>query len=172
LDQLEGPSPTYNMPGALELSGRLDLAALTFALSEIVRRHESLRTCLIAREGEPVQVIQGARAVNIPVIDLRHSADPEVQAQRLAQDEALTPFDLGNETPLRVKLLQRQDHAWTLLITLHHSAADGWSIPILVRELAALYAAFLEGQPSPLPELGIQYADFAHWQRHYLTGER
>ena len=175
LDQLEGPSPTYNIPGALDLSGSLDYQALRFALAEIVRQHEVLRTCLVAQDGVPVQRILPAVPASsfpLPVIDLRQCADPGGEAKRLADREALTPFDLARESGLRATLLWREEAAWTLLLTLHHSAADGWSIGILIRELVALYNAFREGRPSPLPELAIQYADFALWQRGYLSGAR
>ena len=175
LDQLEGPSPTYNMPGAVDLSGSLDYDALRFALAEIVRRHEVLRTCLVAVEGVPVQHILPAMPASsfpLPVIDLRECADPDGEARRVAGVEALTPFDLERDSGLRATLLRRGERDWTLLLTLHHSAADGWSIDILVRELVALYGAFREGRPSPLPELAIQYGDFALWQRGYLSGAR
>ena len=172
IDQLEGASAAYNMPGVLELAGDLDVAALRSALSEIVRRHESLRTHLVAPNGEPLQVIAPASPLLVPLIDLRDRDDPDAEARRLAEGDAATPFDLASNAPLRVKLLQRHESAWTLLVTLHHSAADGWSITLLIRELIALYAAFHAGKPSPLPELPIQYADFALWQRQYLAGER
>ncbi|MFN6251922.1 MAG: condensation domain-containing protein, partial [Acetobacteraceae bacterium] len=172
LDQLEGPGATYNMPAAIEFTGLLNIEALNDALSEIVRRHEPLRTCLVLHEGEPVQIIAPAQPLSLALIDLRECDDPAAQAQRLARIEALVPFDLAREAPLRAQLLQRQDTAWTLLLTLHHSAADGWSVAIFVRELVALYGAYLQGQASPLPELVIQYADFAQWQRAWLSGER
>ncbi len=175
LDQLEGPSPTYNLPGNVDLSGNLDYEALRFALAEIVRRHEALRTCLVAQDGVPTQRILAAvsaASFPLPVIDLREYADPDSEAKRLAGAEALAPFDLARDSGLRATLLRRGEAAWTLLLTLHHSAADGWSIGILVRELAALYRAFREARPSPLPELDVQYADFAVWQRGYLSGAR
>ena len=172
LDQLEGPNPAYNMPGALAITGPLDTTALQLALSEIVRRHDTLRTCLAVRDGEPVQVIAPASAAPLSLLDLRGTEDPDAEASRLARQEAVKPFDLANQVPLRAQLLRRRNAAWTLLLTLHHSAADGWSISILIRELLTLYTAFHEGRPSPLPELAIQYADYAIWQRGYLSGER
>ncbi len=150
-------------------------AALRFALAEIVRRHEALRTCLVAQDGVPMQRILpavSAASFPLPLIDLRQCADPDSEAKRLASTEALTPFDLARDGGLRATLLRRREAAWTLLLTLHHSAADGWSISILVRELAALYRSFREARPSPLPELDVQYADFAVWQRGYLSGAR
>ena len=147
------------------------LSALRCALAEIVRRHEALRTCLVAEEGVPVQRILPAVPASefpLPLIDLRQCADPDGEAKRLAGAEALLPFDLARDRGLRATLLRRGESDWTLLLTLHHIAADGWSIDILIRELVALYGACREGRPSPLPELAIQYADFAFWQRGYL----
>lgn len=172
IDQFEGPSSTYNMPGTLELVGDLDRQALTAALGEIIRRHEVLRTRLIEGDDQPVQRIFPAEPLLLPYLDLRTFSDPDTEACRLADEEAARPFDLAADRPLRVCLLQRQDQAWTLLLTLHHSAADGWSTGILLNELAALYSAFRAGQPSPLPELAIQYADFALWQRNWFAGDR
>ena len=172
LTKLEGPSPAYNMPGSLRLSGTLDIEALRAALSAIVRRHESLRTCLVTHAGELQQIISPDACLKVPLHDLRQAADPQAEATRLAQEEALTPFNLATEIPVRALLLQREDNAWTLLLTLHHTAADGWSIEIFFRELGILYSAFRAGKPSPLPELGLQYADYALWQHHNLTSER
>ena len=172
LDQLEGPSPTYNIPVVLDFSGELDQDALNRAFSEIVRRHEVLRSRLVMRGGEPVQVIGPPLPLILPVIELRGGADPEDEARRLAHQEAVTPFDLAEDQPLRMRLLRRGESAWTLLLTLHHGAADGWSIPLLFRELSLLYGAFREGGASPLPDLEVQYADFAVWQRGWLTKER
>ena len=172
LHQLEGPSSTYNIPLVLELAGPLDLEALNRAFSEIIRRHEVLRSRLLLRGDEPIQLVSPAGVVTLPVVDLRESTDPEMEAHELARREAADPFDLARDEPLRLRLLRRGESAWTLLLTLQHVAADGWSLAILFRELAILYGAFREGKPSPLPELGIQYADYAVWQRGWLTGER
>ncbi len=172
LDQLEGASATYNMPAALALRGTLDLAALQQALSGIVARHEALRTTLVECDGVPVQVIAPPAPLALPLIDLRADPDPAAVVARRAQAAAATPFDLAHDWPLRAQLLWEDDGAWTLLLTLHHSAGDGWSFGLLSRELVALYTAFSQGAPSPLTDLPLQYADYALWQRAWLSGDR
>src|SRR4030095_15104223 len=133
----------------------------------------ALRTTFRAIDGQPVQQINCAEPVNLPVADLSGlmEVEREREADRLAAEEARRPFDLRRDLMLRCKLLKlgEQDHA--ILLTLHHIAGDGWSLNVLKAELTALYQAFSQGRPSPLPELPIQYADFAHWQREYLRGE-
>ncbi|HEY2737200.1 MAG TPA: condensation domain-containing protein, partial [Thermoanaerobaculia bacterium] len=176
IDQLEPGSPLYNMPVALRIAGPLDADALALCLGEIVRRHEALRTVFAmfeGLEGAPVQVIQPASPFLLPLVDL--SGLPERRrdglALCLAGEEAGRPFDLARGPLLRGVLLRlgEEDHA--VALTMHHIASDGWSLGILVREVVALYAAFAAGQPSPLPELPVQYADFAVWQRSWLRGE-
>ncbi|HEX8558226.1 MAG TPA: amino acid adenylation domain-containing protein, partial [Pyrinomonadaceae bacterium] len=163
----------YNIPGALLLTGRLDADALERSFNEVARRHESLRTTFAARGDEPVQVIAGALALPMPVTDLRHLPEAErgAEARRLAEAEARRPFDLAAGPLLRVSLLRLSADEHVLLFTMHHIISDGWSIGVLVGEVAALYAAFVKGEESPLPELSIQYADFAVWQRDYMKGE-
>ncbi|MCB0212661.1 MAG: AMP-binding protein, partial [Anaerolineae bacterium] len=172
LDQL-GSGAAYNIPLALKLDGQLDTAALKQTLTEIVRRHESLRTTFTMINDEARQVIGTSRPVSLNLIDLRHML-PEVQeaeVKRLAAEEALAPFDLSRDFMLRAKLLQLAAEQYVLLLTMHHSASDGWSLGILVREITALYESFAQGRPSALPELAIQYADFAVWQREWLQGK-
>ncbi|MFZ5917840.1 MAG: amino acid adenylation domain-containing protein, partial [Chloroflexota bacterium] len=173
LDQLEPGSPMYNIPSAVRLSGHLDLRAFERALSEIVRRHEALRTTFISRNGSPVQIITPELALDLPVVDLRHlpETEREDEALRLAQEEAQQPFDLTADPMLRVRLLQLADREWVVLLTMHHIASDGWSMGVLIGELAALYEAFSQERPSPLSDLSIQYADFAVWQRQWLRGK-
>ncbi len=172
LDQLE-PGPAYNIPTALDLEAGLDVPALARALTEIVRRHEALRTVFAAPAGEPVQVIRPAEAVELPVVDLAGlAADARrVEARRLAAGEWLRPFDLARGPLLRAGLLRLGGEGNVLLATMHHIVSDAWSVDVLGRELASLYAAFRQGLPSPLPELPVQYADFAIWQRRWLAGE-
>ena len=174
LDQLEPGSPMYNLPAAVRLSGALDQAAFSAALGEIVRRHQVLRTRFGSAAGEPVAVVSAPAGIALPVVDLM--ALPVVarreESARLAAEEALRPFDLARGPLLRVWLLALAAAEHVALVTLHHIASDGWSIGVLTRELAALYAAFREGRPSPLPELAVQYADYAAWQRRWLSGER
>ncbi|HKH48755.1 MAG TPA: amino acid adenylation domain-containing protein, partial [Thermoanaerobaculia bacterium] len=173
IDQLEPGSPLYNMPGALRAEGPLDGVVLALCLGEIVRRHETLRTVFAAPEGTPVQVIQPAQPFPLPVVDLSGlpAGAREALVLRLIREEAARPFDLTREPLLRGLLvrLAQCDHAVTL--TLHHIAGDGWSLGILVREIAALYPPFAARRPSPLPELPVQYGDFAVWQRSWLHGE-
>ena len=172
LDQLEGIGSTYNMPMPLRFTGRLNIAALEQSLMAVIQRHAILRTNFLVREGQPVQVIADDRSLNLPIVNLQNLPDAEQERQlqdRIAA-EVQTPFDLVADLLLRATLLQLSKTENVLLITLHHIVADGWSIEIFARELGALYTAFLNDQLFPLPDLPIQYADFALWQRRYLQG--
>ncbi|MGC1376637.1 MAG: amino acid adenylation domain-containing protein [Anaerolineales bacterium] len=173
IDQFEPGSSFYNIPGALRLVGELDETALRRTLNEIVRRHESLRTRFVAVDGAPAQVIADRLELALPVVDLTHLvvAEREARAMQLAQDEAQTPFDLAAGPLVRAGLIRLDVTEHIVLFTMHHIVSDGWSIGVLVGEVAAIYAAFVQNQPVPLPELPIQYADFAHWQREWLNGE-
>jgi amino acid adenylation domain-containing protein/non-ribosomal peptide synthase protein (TIGR01720 family) len=173
LDQLEPESPFYNMPAAVRLSGRLDVGALEAAFSEIIRRHEILRTTFPSVSGEPVQVIAPAASPTLPVTDLSGLPEAERQTvtQRLMAEEAQRAFDLARGPLWRVQLLRHSGEEHILLSTLHHIVADGWSINLLVEEIAALYAAFCSESAAPLAPLPIQYADYAAWQRRWLTDE-
>ncbi len=173
IDQLEPDSALYNIPLALRLTGELNLTALAQTFGEIVRRHEVLRTVFVSGDGEPLQVISDATDVELPLVDLSHlSADErETEARRLANQEAQRPFDLSIGPLFRVQVLRLSATEHILLCTMHHIVSDGWSMGVLIREVAALYEAYSQGQPSPLPELPIQYADYAVWQRQWLTGE-
>jgi amino acid adenylation domain-containing protein len=173
LDRLEPGSSYYNIPSAVRLMGALDVTALERTLNEIVRRHEVLRTTFAEAGGRPVQVIAPEWQVPLPVVDLSDlpEAERESEAQRLAAGEAQQPFDLAHGPLLRATLLKLGTEEHTALFTVHHSVADGWSVGVLIREIATLYEAFSAGKPSPLPELSIQYADYAHWQREWLQGE-
>lgn len=172
LDQLAPGSAFYNMPIALRLRMPLEVPALTRTLNEIVRRHEVLRTTFETRDGRPVQVIAPQLAIAVRETDLAHlpADEREAQAQRLATVESREPFDLTLGPLFRAGLvcLGPQDHV--LLLTLHHIIADGWSLGVLFHELSELYAAFAAGRPSPLPDLSIQFADYARWQRRLLDG--
>jgi amino acid adenylation domain-containing protein len=178
LDQLEPGSPLYNMPVALRAAGPLDAGVLALCLGEIERRHESLRTVFSVREGTPVQRIMPAVPFVLPLVDLSDLPDlsdlsdlSDRSALALAQEEAGRPFDLTRGPLLRGVLLRLAEEHHVVALTLHHIASDGWSMGILVREVVALYAALAEGKPSPLPELPVQYADFAVWQCSWLRGE-
>ncbi|HEV2764297.1 MAG TPA: condensation domain-containing protein, partial [Pyrinomonadaceae bacterium] len=152
---------------------RLNVEALEKALSEIVRRHEVLRTTFTSVSGQPVQTIAPALPVSLPVEDLTRlpEAEREAQAVRVAADEGSRPFDLSRGPLMRLRLLRLGEEKHMVLSTMHHIVSDGWSTGVLMREVAALYRAFDAGEPSPLAELQIQYADFAVWQRGWLQGE-
>ena len=147
--------------------------ALRRSLHEVVRRHESLRTTFGERDGEPVQLVHPPAPAALPLVDLRAlpAAAREPEALRLVEAEALRPFDLARRPPLRSTLLRLDEEDHVLCFTLHHIVSDAWSKDVLVREVSALYDAFSRGEPSPLPELPVQYADFAVWQRARLSGE-
>ena len=174
LDQLEPGGHAYNMPGAVRISGPLDGTALGQSLGEIVRRHETLRTSFPLTGGEPVQVVIAPARLVLPVIDLRELPliQRDAQLGEILAREAHAPFDLGRGPLLRIKLVRQADDEHVLLVTMHHIVSDGWSLDLFLRELATLYRAYTEGIASPLPELQIQYADFASWQRDWLTGEK
>ncbi|NJK50969.1 AMP-binding protein, partial [Candidatus Gracilibacteria bacterium] len=171
LEQLEGETAAYNMSGALRLSGSLDLPTLEQAIQEIERRHEILRTYYPMVEGTPMQAIASHPSLTLHAIDLQHLPAQEqlAEVQRLASIEAQTPFNLEKAPLLRIKLLRLDRTEQILLLTMHHIISDGWSLGILMRELSVLYGAFKSGNPSPLPPLPIQYADFAVWQRQWLS---
>jgi amino acid adenylation domain-containing protein/non-ribosomal peptide synthase protein (TIGR01720 family) len=173
LDQLESGSPFYHLPAAIHIQGRLDPTAVEDALNQIVRRHEVLRTTFATVDGRPVQVIAPEWGFSIPVIDLCSLSEREREAEvkRLAAEEAQRPFHLEKGPLLRVSLLHLEEQEHVLLLTMHHIISDGWSLGILLREFAALYQESAAGRPSPFPELLIQYADYACWQRQWLSGE-
>lgn len=173
IDQMEPGNPAYNMPGAVRLTGALNVAALEASINEIIRRHESLRTTFTAVDGKPVQVIAPALSLSAPVVELSgdSEAEREEQVRKMAAEDALRPFDLAQGPLFRVRLLRLAAEEHVALFSMHHIISDEWSLGVLAHELAALYEAFSQGQPSPLADLPIQYADFAHWQRHWLQGE-
>jgi len=173
LDQLEPGGSSYNIPQAVRLTGRLDVAALGGSLSEIVRRHESLRTTFErTAAGSPAQVIRPAAGLALPAVDL--TALPRERAaergRELVAEEARRPFDLVRGPLVRALLLRLAADEHILLIDIHHIVSDGWSTGILLRELGILYRAAVAGEPSPLAELPLQYANFASWQRQWLSG--
>lgn len=173
LQQMEPASSAYNLFTGIRMHGRLDVAALEWTLQEIVRRHEILRMTFETVDGHPRQRINPAFTFSLPVTDLSAWEDDEraAEVERVATDTARTPFDLVRGPLLRAKLLKLGDEEHVLLLTMHHIISDGWSNTVLVREVTALYEAFGAGLPSPLPELSVQYADYATWQRNWLRGE-
>ncbi|HYH81021.1 MAG TPA: amino acid adenylation domain-containing protein, partial [Longimicrobium sp.] len=173
IDRLEPGSAVYNVPVAWRLGGALDEVALERSLSEIVRRHEVLRTVFREADGSPVQVIAPFGGFALPVEDLSGpgEADREAALRRRAGEEAGWAFDLTAGPLFRAALLRLGEEDHVLLLSMHHIVSDGWSMGVLYRELSALYAAYREGRTSPLPELGVQYADYAVWQREQLEGD-
>jgi amino acid adenylation domain-containing protein len=172
LDQLLPGNPLYNEPLASRLMFALDVRALRRTLQEILVRHEAFRTTFHATPRGPVQLIRPAPDFELPVTDLTHlpEAEREAEALRLVRKEVRRPFDLTCDILFRVRLarLGWEDHLF--ILTVHHIVWDEWSLQVFYRELGALYPAFCDGKPSPLPPLPIQYADFAVWQRNWLEG--
>jgi len=172
LAQLEKEAASYNVPWAMRIEGALDIALLERTLSEIVARHETLRTTFTLAGNEPVQVVHPAAPVKLPITDISglQKTDREAEAKKLAQDEAVRPMDLVRGPLLRTSLIRLGGQEHILLLTLHHIVFDAWSRRIFVRELGTIYEALSAGKPSPLPELQLQYADYAVWQRGQLSG--
>ena len=173
LDQLEPHSAAYNIPVALRLNGNLNLSALQKTLDEVVSRHETLRTSFALIDAHPVQVVSPDMRIELPVIDLSHLPvkEREAEARQQVQKQAQQPFDLTQAPLLRVRLLRLSVEEHVLVCVVHHIISDGWSMSVLVREVATLYGAFFNAQLSPLPKLSLQYADYAVWQREWLAGE-
>ncbi|BAZ14314.1 amino acid adenylation domain-containing protein [Calothrix sp. NIES-4071] len=172
LNQLEPLSP-FNISIAVRLDGTLNLQALQQTLNAIVARHEALRTNFVSVDENPIQVIAEIQTVKITLIDLSElcNTDPEAEIEQILKKETQYPFNFSSDLMLRSTLLRLSEEEHILLLVMHHVASDGWSVGILYKELAGFYEAFLTGNPSPFPELPIQYADFAHWQRQWLSGD-
>jgi amino acid adenylation domain-containing protein len=173
LDQIEPGTPVYNMTAALDLRGELGVTVLAAALREVVLRHESLRTTFVASGGKARQVVAPAPAVSLSCLDLAAlpAAARQAELRRLHRLSTHFRFCLARGPLLSTWLVREGERQHTLLITMHHIVADGWSVAVFVREVSSLYAAFAAGRPSPLAELDIQYPDFAAWQRLWLRGE-
>jgi amino acid adenylation domain-containing protein len=173
LEQLKPGDPLYHSFQALLVTGPLDVTALELSLNEIIRRHEVLHTVFDNVAGSPVQRVEPFNSMSLQSMNLSDVPQEErgPALERLAIDERKRPFDLARGPLMRALLvvLGEQEHA--LLLTIHHIVTDGWSIDILCREISALYEAFVSGAPVPLPDLPIQYADFAVWQREHLQGD-
>ncbi|ENE2355198.1 amino acid adenylation domain-containing protein [Serratia marcescens] len=172
LTQLEGLSETYHIPLALSLRGELDLPAWRQSLDALYARHEALRSRFVTVEGQPQAHILPADALPLTVHDLRGRQDAQSQARQLAQRLTEAPFDLTQGPLVRAALIRLADEEHLFLLTCHHIISDGWSTGILLRDLGALYGALRRGDADPLPPLPLQYADYAAWQRRYLTPER
>jgi acyl carrier protein len=174
LDQFEPNSPLYNISAAVRLTGQLNVAALEESLSEIVRRHEVLRSRFTIVDGEARQIVLPAAALKLEVRDLGElrSEEREPAAIRMSVEEGQRPFDLSQPPLLRVLLLRLAETEHIAVLTMHHIVSDGWSMGVFIREVGTLYEAYTQGNSSPLEELPIQYADYAVWQREQLRGER
>ena len=172
LDQIGGPSPIYNMPFAQRLEGELDFGVLTRTLQALVDRHPSFRTRFAMVDGEPMQIVEPALRFALPLVDLspldRDPAAKAEQVRRLSSTAARYAFDLGRAPLLFVLVLRLAPAEHVLCFNMHHIVSDGWSLQLMIREFAQLYAAFAEGEPSPLAPLAYKYTDFAHWQQECL----
>lgn len=173
LDQLQPNQPLYNEAYAFRLEGSLNVTALTQSLNEIVCRHEVLRVNFTTIDRQPFQIISPILTLALPIVDLQLLSKDKLKAevQRLVTEEQARPFDLANDPLVRVTLLQLDEAQYVLLFTMHHIVCDQWSFGVIIREIVALYKAFFRDKPSSLPELPIQYVDFAIWQRQWLQGE-
>src|SRR6185369_2182161 len=170
--QLDPDNTAYHVPRAIRITGELDVDLVRATFNEILRRHEILRTSFPTVDGRPVQVIHAPHALEVPLIDVRSlpQSERETQVQQFIRTEGNHPFDFHQEPLIRVSLLQLDEPEHVLVLTEHHLVHDGWTQGVLMRDFVAVYSAFRLDQPSPLPDLEIQYADFAHWQRRWLQG--
>lgn len=173
LDRLEEQNPAYNISNVIHIEGPLQAAVLEQSLQAIIERHEVLRTVFAQEQGEPVQVVMTAMPWNLVVVDLSQftAEGQQEEIMQWQQQEMIRPFNLTQGPLLRATLLRLSPSEHILLFIVHHIVSDAWSASILVRELTILYDALLQGEPALLPELPIQYADFACWQRHWLQGD-
>jgi len=171
LDQLQPGSSAYNISQGWRLEGDFDLATFEAALNEVIRRHETLRITFSRVEGKPVEIISAFQPVTLQVRDLSRESDPEAAASRFVIATANQPFDLQRGPLFRVELLKLSPHEHLALFTLHHIISDAWSFEILRRELTEFYRAKQTKTEVQLPELPIQYLDYAHWQREQISGE-
>jgi amino acid adenylation domain-containing protein len=173
LDRLDPGNPSYNIACAIKARGSLSLGALRESLRAVVARHESLRTTFVEVDAEPMQIVAAECPLELPTFDLSTvpQSQRESEAMRLARQESERPFDLAAGPLIRVMLLHLSSEEHILMLVLHHIVTDGWSMNVFMREIGQLYGAFAAGQRSPLPDLPIQYGDFARWQRQYLAGD-
>ncbi|MEH2172557.1 amino acid adenylation domain-containing protein [Nostoc sp.] len=173
LNQLEPDSPFYNEQTAFKLHGHLNVVALEQSLNKIIERHEALRTNFHTINEQPVQVIADSLTLSVPVLDLTElpESEREIACQQLATTEAAQPFDLASSPLIRACVVKLKELEYALVLTVHHILVDGWSTGVLMRELATIYSALCNNLSPELPELPIQYADFAIWQRQWLQKE-
>ena len=172
LAQMDSASRAYHVGGAVRLQGRLDVAALQRALQRLVARHAALRTCFALHDGEPMQQVAADAAMPLLVLDLREAVASENEARLRADAHSAAAFDLVQGPPLRVLLMHLRDEEHVLQVVMHHLVADGWSTGVFLRELGALYTAFVQGVADPLQPLALQYTDYAAWQRQAIADGR
>jgi hypothetical protein len=174
IDQLEQGSAAYSIPSAVRLEGKLDRGVFESVINEIIRRHEILRTRFEVEEGAPVQVIEEWKHQRLKVEDMTNLTEEEKEEEirRIVKEEAGTGFDLNRGPLIRIRVIALDEDHSVVFFTMHHIVCDEWSMGLLVKEVCVLYEAMYEGRESPLPELEIQYGDYAYWQKQYLQGER
>jgi hypothetical protein len=173
LEQLSSGNGAFNLPMGIRLRGKLNVLLLEQTLAEVVRRHEILRTKFPARDGRPEQVIEEARGWKLGMVDLSglEEAEGEAEARRIATADAQRSFDLAQGPLVRTALLKLGEQEHVVICVMHHLVGDAWSFEVLTEELSRLYESYGGGEPSPLKPLAIQYADYAAWQRQWLSGE-
>jgi NRPS condensation-like uncharacterized protein len=171
VNQLEGESGAYTIDLTMRLCGNLNIKALEKAFQAIIQRHEPLRTQFKLKDNQPIQAIASKVTFTLPVVNLQNLSHSEQQVKHLLLEAVSEPFNLEAGSVLRVKLWQVKTEEYVLLLAIHHIAADGWSVGVLIDELSAYYRSFCTGTKADLPDLSIQYADFAVWQRQWLTNE-
>ena len=172
-EQLASGTSAFNIASGVRLNGPLNVEALEATFGEIIRRHEILRTNFVAVNAQPVQVIQSPTRFRLPLVDLSllPPEESEQQSARMAQEETLRLFDLARDRLVRPTLVRIRDDEHIIICTMHHIIGDGQSFEVLIVELSQIYSAFCGGGPSPLPELSLQYVDYAAWQRQWLDGD-
>ncbi|HWO41818.1 MAG TPA: amino acid adenylation domain-containing protein [Candidatus Eisenbacteria bacterium] len=171
IDQLLPGSALFNIPAAVRLHGKLEIAALKRALQAIVERHSVLRTVMVGNDGVPTQIVSDAPALDVPVIDLADSPDREAELQQVLNAEIARPFDLSRDLMIRALVIRLAAAEHVLILVTHHIASDGWSIEILFRELSLLYRQYREGKPPSLPALPVEFSDYVVWQHQWFQGE-
>ena len=172
LNQLEPDSPSYNFPVVIRLTGQLNLKAVEHGFNEVVRRHEVLRTTFCSIDGKPYQIIAPSLHIPLDILSIDSASEDEQESslRRLATEEGNRPFDIARGPLMRTTMYRLAEDEHVLVLTMHHIIADGWSFPVLMKELVTFYQAYVEGRPASSPPLAIQYADFAQWQHNWLQG--
>ncbi len=173
LEQTETEQTAYNMPGVYEWEGSLDTEAFRKALHTVVERHEVLRTTFVTIEGYPKQKVHSADtfAYTLELQDIRHATDPESVWHQLADQQLSQPFDLATGPLFRTSLIQTEPQRFIFVFNMHHIISDAWTLDLLTYEVLTLYRAYQSGQPQALPNLPVQFRDYAHWESQQLQGE-